>query len=364
MDLQQYERAAIESKLKSKGYKDFEAALAVDFWTAKLPATFKYKTPFAAIEADCKSSWGSRVFKHADWVDGMSLVQAGETPNEEGFNNRFHDIENDLDRLGASVDQAFECVNELRATLAAVLNEISAQFDLVAAVIAACCGKMPATPQATLADGVVLGHIELREEVEMIVVAGSDGHIVLFPKGGGPGPTPGNGVFDPMESRSAKVMRLLALHPEIGERFQRVSVSKEGLVEAFGDIQVEGDLPLRELIDVVPSGVNFKGLGALVVGLAESENATVKGARGADAVIAGVFSKRVASVQAAPLETFTAIGIDARNALVAGGVRTVGDLAGMSAERVHAALTQGGVDVGVGEAGAMVGAAQVMGFFG
>ena len=38
-------------------------------------------------------------FKHQDWVDGVSVVQAGQTPGEEGFNDRLHRVENDLLRF-------------------------------------------------------------------------------------------------------------------------------------------------------------------------------------------------------------------------------------------------------------------------
>src|SRR5947208_686367 len=129
MNLLTLEQAEIARKLQDKGFTKFEVENAVQHWTSQLPSSFKFKTSFPASDAHCKSSWGTRVFKHTDWIDGTSLVQAGETPNEEGFNTRFHDIENDLDRLGASLDTAFECLAEQRSALAKVLNEISAQFD-------------------------------------------------------------------------------------------------------------------------------------------------------------------------------------------------------------------------------------------
>jgi hypothetical protein len=65
-----------------------------------------------------------RRFAHQDWLDGESLVQAAKTPEESGFNERFHNIEKDLDALGDNAKRAFEAVAALRAQLRVCLNEI------------------------------------------------------------------------------------------------------------------------------------------------------------------------------------------------------------------------------------------------
>lgn len=65
-----------------------------------------------------------RRFIHEDWIDGESLVQAAKTPEESGFNERFHNIERDLDSLGDNVNRAFQGLSALRAQLRVCLNEI------------------------------------------------------------------------------------------------------------------------------------------------------------------------------------------------------------------------------------------------
>lgn len=65
-----------------------------------------------------------RSFHHTDWIDGESLVQAGKTPDEAGFNDRFHAIERDLDALGANVQRAIAAIVTLRAQVRLCLNEI------------------------------------------------------------------------------------------------------------------------------------------------------------------------------------------------------------------------------------------------
>lgn len=364
MNLQPYERYEIEAKLQGRGFSKVDATLAVDQWTSPLPATFKFKTAFPSSDAHCASSWGTRVFKHIDWKDGVNLVQAEQTPNEEGFNNRFHDIENDLDRLGDSVDTAFDCINNLRASLAQILNEISAQFDVIAAVIASCCKAQPAAPTvtATIDTGKVIGSISLDKYTEVVVVAAEDGHIVLLPKGQGGPPRPGGGVYDPMVSRAADLMRILTAHPEIAAAIHG-GVTKESVVKDFGNVTVDGGPELHDVVDVLPSSVTFGSIDAMVTALAETESATEKATHGTDFALASAFDRPVADVSKMSIETFSALAPEARSALAEGGLRTVGELADASPDTVSAALEAAGVGTEAGEAGAMIGAAKVMGFF-
>ncbi|PSB46486.1 hypothetical protein C7B80_12930 [Cyanosarcina cf. burmensis CCALA 770] len=96
---------------------------------------FKFNQDFPAVDVDAISKF-TRSFIHIDWVDGESLVQAQETPTEEGFNARFHKIEKDLDALGNDVKQAFSDINQMRSSLFALLNEIQVEFNRLREVTA------------------------------------------------------------------------------------------------------------------------------------------------------------------------------------------------------------------------------------
>lgn len=55
----------------------------------------------------------SRTFQHVDWIDNEDVVQAG---GEKGFNQKFHDLEAELDRISAVVSAikgALSSVQEL-----------------------------------------------------------------------------------------------------------------------------------------------------------------------------------------------------------------------------------------------------------
>jgi hypothetical protein len=96
---------------------------------------FKFNQDFPAVDADAIAKF-QRSFTHIDWVDGESIVQAQDTPTDEGFNARFHKIEKDLDTLGVDAKQAFSEINQMRSSLFALLSEIQTEFNRLREVTA------------------------------------------------------------------------------------------------------------------------------------------------------------------------------------------------------------------------------------
>ena len=112
---------AVYDELTNAGVSKADAAKIPGRWViaqaGKDKRTSAYATPLAATPFACAAKF-TRSFAHADWIDGESVVQAEQTTIEEGFNRRFHAIENDLDALGVDVKQAFAvwrtCVRRCR----------------------------------------------------------------------------------------------------------------------------------------------------------------------------------------------------------------------------------------------------------
>jgi hypothetical protein len=117
---------------KAVGFSDAQADTLVGVFT-QIVATqrvFDYQRQFPPTDPDCVSTF-ARSFQHQDWVDGESVVQAEQTSIEDGFNVRFHRIEQDLDALGANVAKAFLCLGEMRGDLRAILDEIKLELNRV-----------------------------------------------------------------------------------------------------------------------------------------------------------------------------------------------------------------------------------------
>jgi|GEM_PF-2370508 len=74
-------------------------------------------------------------FKHTDWIDGQSIVQAG---GADGFNDRFHGIEGDFNQVTTVVGQvnaAIKNVQQLKfvktqSQITVNPNSMSSEFDV------------------------------------------------------------------------------------------------------------------------------------------------------------------------------------------------------------------------------------------
>jgi len=104
----------------------------------KTRRNFAFAAAFAAAEADCAPA-AERSFVHLDWIDGESVVQAEETSVEDGFNKRFHQIEDDIDAINADIAKLFECLAELRSSAAARFTEIANAINATNGDVADCC---------------------------------------------------------------------------------------------------------------------------------------------------------------------------------------------------------------------------------
>jgi|GEM_PF-5604113 len=98
--------------------------------TGKQKRVFNYNLEFKSDHPDCEAKF-NRSFIHIDWIDGESVVQAETNTVEDGFNLRFHRIENDLDALSTDVRKAFECIGDMRGELADRLSEIKVELNRI-----------------------------------------------------------------------------------------------------------------------------------------------------------------------------------------------------------------------------------------
>lgn len=100
----------------------------VDFFRGG-PRVFNYAAVVAATDAGCAQSFNARKFIHHDWVDGQDVVQAGRTPDNDGFNYLFHNLEADLEAVKADITTLFGCLARLRQQLSARLDEIRTELN-------------------------------------------------------------------------------------------------------------------------------------------------------------------------------------------------------------------------------------------
>ncbi|MEV7041719.1 hypothetical protein [Amycolatopsis sp. NPDC051061] len=96
--------------------------------TATPPFVFQTSVPQLAPQCELHFE---PTFTHPDFVDGVTVVQAGETPTEIGFNRRFHAIETDLGGVAEALRTVSNCIKELRLELFGVVQELQVKITAI-----------------------------------------------------------------------------------------------------------------------------------------------------------------------------------------------------------------------------------------
>jgi hypothetical protein len=90
-------------------------------------ATFTFQVQISETAPECDLTY-QRLFVHPDFIDGVTVVQAGQTPDEIGFNSRFHAIEAEFDSISRDLHTSSNCVAELRREIFRLARELEAKI--------------------------------------------------------------------------------------------------------------------------------------------------------------------------------------------------------------------------------------------
>jgi len=335
----------VYSKIVEAGVSDTTASEVIGAWllanAGKLRRQFTYHTDFPATEADCVPHF-VRSFVHVDWFDGQNTVQAQQTPDEEGFNVRFHKIEADFDSLSADVAEAFLCIGNMRAALAALLGEIKDELNTIEGDLADLKNPPDATPgRIKLVDRYAGTTQFLGKPVD--VFRDDTGQLVLTPS---VTMAIGGGFTDPQERLNR--VQDFAEYAQSNAKFQALftgqPVTKEQVIAAVGGDTTPGGLQVADALAILPDGSRFSTPDTFVQGLADREGLALKTSGVGDAAVtAALGTTDVATVSDAAVTDLQAVPVDARAALAAGGVNTVGALAKLSPTDAATLLTKAGV---------------------
>ena len=341
----------IYSSVIDAGLTSVQASEFVGVWLLananRTRRAFGYKTDFPAVDPDCVSHF-ARSFFHQEWRDGQHIVQAEESAGEDGFNLRFHRIENDLDALGADVAEVFLCVREMRASLRALLDELQLELNTIEGDLADLKARTVQTaggfPVKVGSSGTYVGTTQfLGTNVD--VFRDPSGQMFVTP---GLQVTGGTfGVTDP----DARIHRAqtFAAYAQQSDQFRGLfasgaAVSKARVVAAVG-ADVAGGMTVKDLLAVMPDDAAFVSADAFVAGLSQREGLALRTSGTADAAVTAAFPFRELSgaIADASITEFEAVPEDVRNTLAAAGIKTVGQLATTNAAALAKLLAGAGV---------------------
>jgi hypothetical protein len=330
---------------------------------ARLGHTFDYATVFPAVDEHCVPHF-VRSFQHQDWQDGEDLVQAEQGAGEDGFNFRFHRIEDDLDALFADVAEAFLCLSELRAKARAMFDEVRIELNRINQLLDSrppvASGFGEIEPPKKAYTGPYLGEVELTGKPYNVYVDDSGG-LFLAPT---VKVTKGGGYTDPAErvGRASAFARYATETKRVQDAFGGGPVTKGQLMDLVKDDVTADGRPVSDLVDILPSTAKFTTVDELTDTINELEAASLRTSNLGDAAVAGALGveNRTTETAKAPVAAFQPVPEEARAVLVASGVNSLSDLAALNPTDLSKTLKKGGVSAGVGEAAGWIAAAKTI----
>jgi hypothetical protein len=361
----------VYKKLQEKGVGPHEAGEIVGKWILQnvgmTERTFNYQTAFPETDANCKQQF-KRQFVHLDWIDGESVVQAGQTTTEEGFNDRLHKIEADLDALARDTATALTCMADMRKSMAALLDEIRTAINLTNSDVYQCCaGARTVTvgPPPGYVAGTAYGPPDYLGTTKFMDQAVSvwrtSQGIAMMPAVStvniGVGSTQG-------VQKTADLATFIAGRPDVAASFGAAGMTKEQFVQKFGGLTTDAGRTVKELVASLPDGSHYANADALLNAVAAGEAAAIRTSGGGDALVAGSFEglgAGVAKVADAPLDRYQGLPASTKTALIAAGVDTVGKLGALSPQQLQQVLAKQGVTASATEAAGWTATAKTLG---
>jgi len=324
-------------QIVNKGISKADASVLVSSWIfenlGKSKRVFNYATDFPAVDPACVAAF-LRTFRHADWVDGESTVQAEQTVSEEGFNARFHKIEADLDAVGTDAAKALACLAAMRQSLRGLLDQIRLEINRINSDLNSCCNKgggggLVVDPLPTFGGlvnaGTFLGVSKFNEK-DVSLWRTEQGIMVL--------PAVQSIGTDVISSnrvlRASILARYAEENPAVRATFADQAITKKVFLDKFGNDATNEGQSVRGLVDILPDNLKFASLDKMIEAVAEREASALRTSEGASAAIATVFGldTDVAIGANARVQQMNAIPSKVRGVLIRNGIDTVEKLAG------------------------------------
>lgn len=149
---------------------------------------------------------------------------------------------------------------------------------------------------------------------------------------------------------------------ELAEAFER-GTTVGAIVEKFGDDRLDGGLTLGDALAVLPTATRLQRPEELLDILSDrAAGAMARDGLVAEALVANIgFNAQLDDIANVPMQDFKAVPMEARKALVEGGIRTLGAFQQAGPRRIARILATSGMRIDIGTASRWSGEAMVVG---
>ncbi|AEH10753.1 MULTISPECIES: hypothetical protein [Protofrankia] len=270
----------VAGTLKSAGLAESKIGEILGWWIVgatgnSRPAPFDFATDVQTVDPDTVVTY-TRTFAHTDWVDGEDRVQASATPEELGFNARFHAIENEFDAVHDQFVRLAAAVRELRSDLVGVVHELESKITALQNDLFDLRSQTAPRPQAPGNLG-VLGTVKIADRTAFIAQTGNDFQLVEFA-----GTTLGEAVkikpqigntgivFRPQDARPDEVVRTVAgledlmTVPTVREVVERPGATVADLRAVVGGAVLSNGVTAASVLAALPADQQLGGVASTV----------------------------------------------------------------------------------------------------
>ncbi|MFL6139699.1 MAG: hypothetical protein ACJ74O_18150 [Frankiaceae bacterium] len=350
--------AALVDQLLNKGLSKYDASRLVNNLVAvnlgQSPRYFTFTSPLPVTDPpDCAPKF-VRSFSHQDWVDGESVVQAGESADDKGFNWRFNAIGADLDALHADVVQLFQCLSSLRQALVQALHDVALELNRIDSDVAGVSTKVP--PQISP------WQVNITDAPQFLGVRELDGSKVTMWKAGGnvlmlPGVNT-VGLQDTVSQRIATGGLLSRFADANAEFAQDLSAGQpvKDLIAKYGSQTLGDGRTVAQGLAVLPPDATYAAPQAAIDAVNAQEQAFLRSTIGSvDAVsaVVGVTSSGAPLASVSPAAIAGAVAgapSEVGTALTRAGLTTVDEVAAVPPDQLVTRLAEQGVALSEGQA--------------
>jgi hypothetical protein len=354
-------------EIVNKGVSKYDAAKLINNLVAinlgQSPRHFVFSQPLPTVDPSTCPPTFVRSFSHQDWIDGESVVQAGESADDKGFNWRFNALAADLDALHNDTENLYKCLSLIRGELVAALQNVAAELNRIDADIAGAVVRLPAeTPWK----------IDVAEAPQFLGVRELDGgKITMWKTGQGVMVLPAVqtvNVMDTVTQRLATgglVIRLAAENAQFSKDLGG-GVTVQTLIKKYGGIQLGDGRSLGQALSILPPTSTFQNNQAAVGAINTAEQGYIRSTVGSlDALnsVTGVTSEGAPLAGVGPgtiAGTIPGAPAGLANGLTKAGLIDVGAVAALSAKQLVDKLGSSGVKISTSQAAELTARAQMV----
>lgn len=330
------------------GIPQTDASVLVSSWIYENVGTakrvFNYAESFPAVEPGCAPPPFAHVRPRGlGRRRGRGAGRAD--PGEQGFNERFHRIEHDLDHLGTDLAKAFSCMAVMRVSLRRLLDEIRAEINRLHSTVHE--NRVEGGPlhieqipnyMSTLDFGKYMGTTMFLDK-KVSIWQTKAGTIVLPAV-----ETLGvDVVAGPKVRGAAYLERYAAENGDVRQRFPR-EVKLTEFIRFFGEEELADGRTVRDVLKVLPAETAYQSVDAMFGEVSEREAAIVRTTVGAQSAVAAALGieTELENVGDADIAMLAGVPTKVRAALTRAGISTLGKLADAPAERVLGIMKEAG----------------------